>query len=46
MMLNFICLKIQKLMIDQFGVEARANDMLLICQILHQKLVQESAEND
>ena len=40
-------LKIQKLMIDQFGVEARANDMLAEMADLASKIgTSESAEND
>ena len=40
-------LKIQKLMIDQFGVEARANDMLAEMSDLASKIgTSESAEND
>ena len=40
-------LKIQKLMIDQFGIEARANDMLSDMADLASKIgTSESAEND
>ena len=40
-------LKIQKLMIDEYGVEARANDMLAEMSDLASKIgTSESAEND
>ena len=40
-------LKIQKLMIDDFGIEARSNDMLADMSDLASKIgTSESAEND